>query len=435
MTEFRVSGRSDLDAGEAENGRSDAPMDVAMEMATTATSIATETAGATIFEPMERNENRKRRKRSEAQAAPSDWKNHMERTIQQQAQELTKLHRTVGHLANLVKARAACEEAQRLAMMTWMQEREPKWDARSQDNKVWGAGITNMIAKTMKGVAQGQEEREREREATARMDGGGLEASQHADTTREEGPEERQQPQQQQPKPKPKLQPKRQPVPKPKSAPTPTPARRWETVPPRGNSLRAPVGPGLAPTARSSMAERRLILRRDQSVPLSNKMDQEIASAINRALFHQKAPAHIRIMNAKRNARGAITAITHPNATAWMAVHYRDIIITAARTVDKGVVDVEEKESWQRLKIHTVPLIRYMGKGTEGLEKMREEFETENEGIVIPTQVRWLANPRTIRERRQNREIAASSVVFVVTGSKVAQSLVKKGIKAAGVWY
>jgi hypothetical protein len=53
MTESRVSGRSDQDAGEAENGRSDAPMDVAMEMAMAATSIPAETAGATIFEPME----------------------------------------------------------------------------------------------------------------------------------------------------------------------------------------------------------------------------------------------------------------------------------------------------------------------------------------------------------------------------------------------
>jgi len=51
-----------------------------------------------------------------------------------------------------------------------------------------------------------------------------------------------------------------------------------------------------------------------------NEMDQEIAFAINRALFHQKAPAHIAIMNAKRNARGTITAVTHQNATAAMAV-------------------------------------------------------------------------------------------------------------------
>jgi len=135
------------------------------------------------------------------------------------------------------------------------------------------------------------------------------------------------------------------------------------------------------------MADRCLILRRDETVPLPNKMDQEIASAINRALFHQQAPAHIRIMNARRNAKGAITAITHQNATAEMAMQYRDIIITAARTVDRGVVDVDENETWERLKIHAVPLMRYMGKGTEGLQKMQEEFEAENEGIAIPTQV------------------------------------------------
>jgi len=75
-------------------------------------------------------------------------------------------------------------------------------------------------------------------------------------------------------------------------------------------------------------------------------------------------------MNTKRNAKGAMTTIMHPNATAEMALHYRDIIITAARTVHKGVVDVEENESWESLKIHAVPLVRYMGKGTEVLQKM-----------------------------------------------------------------
>jgi len=81
MTKFRVTVRSDLDAGEAEKGRSDGPMHVAMEMATAATPIAAETAGAAIFEPIERNENGKRRRRSEAPAAPSDWRSRMERTI------------------------------------------------------------------------------------------------------------------------------------------------------------------------------------------------------------------------------------------------------------------------------------------------------------------------------------------------------------------
>ena len=110
-TESRVSGRSDLDAGEAADGRSDAPMEVAMEMATAATSIPAESAGATIFDPMERNENGKPGRRSEAPAALSDWKSRMERTIRQQAQELAQLHLTVGYLAKLCEVRAACEEA------------------------------------------------------------------------------------------------------------------------------------------------------------------------------------------------------------------------------------------------------------------------------------------------------------------------------------
>jgi hypothetical protein len=47
------------------------------------------------------------------------------------------------------------------------------------------------------------------------------------------------------------------------------------------------------------MAERRQIGGREEGVPGTNQMDREIASAIERALFHLMAPAHIRIMNAK----------------------------------------------------------------------------------------------------------------------------------------
>jgi hypothetical protein len=103
-----------------------------------------------------------------------------------------------------------------------------------------------------------------------------------------------------------------------------------------------------------------------------------------------------------------------------MAQQYSDIIITAARTVYRGIVHVAQTETWERLNIHAGPLVRYIGKGTEGLHKIREELEAENEGIAIPTLVRWLEDPRTISERRQTGGIAASSVVFVVKGSRLA---------------
>jgi len=421
MSEARVSERRDLDTGEMGEIRSDAPMDVAMEMTTVATPTAT---GATIFEPMETNENGKRRSRSEALAtalAASNWRSRMQRKMRQQAQELTQLHRTVGHLRNLVQARAAHEEAQWSGMRRWMQEREKKWYARHEDDQTWGAGITNMIAKVMKGVAPGQETSEKERDKTAGMDGGGLEASQHADTTQAEGPGKHQLLQQQRRPGLPlKLQPTLQQAPKPK--PAPTPARQWETVPPRTQSQRAPIGPGgartaerllilqrgesvplpgPAPTSSSSMADRWLILRQDKSIPLPIKMDEEIASAVNRAVFQQQAPAHVRIMNARSNAKGTITAITHENATPEIALPYRDIIMNAARSVYKWIIDVEGNESWERLKIHTFPPVRYMGKGTKGLQKMRDEIQAENEAVAIPAQVRWLSNPRIIRERSQ----------------------------------
>jgi len=174
---------------------------------------------------------------------------------------------------------------------------------------------------------------------------------------------------------------------------------------------------------------------RDEGVPLPNQMDQDIASAINRAVFHQKAPAHIWVMNTKSNDLGTMTANTHPNANVVMALISRDLIITAVPTVDERVIDVQENESWERLKVHAVPLVTYMGNATEGLQTMRYEMHTQNEEVTVTGQVRWLASLHSIDERRQMGEITASSVVFVVMGTKVARSLVKEGIKAVGVWY
>jgi len=81
---------------------------------------------------------------------------------------------------------------------------------------------------------------------------------------------------------------------------------------------------------------------RDESVPPPNKMYQDIASAISRELFPQQAPAHIRMLDARSNANGMITALTRQNATAEMALRYHDSVITAGRTVKNSVIDVEE---------------------------------------------------------------------------------------------
>jgi len=172
---------SDLDTGEVGDGRIDVHMDAAMEMTTVAAPTAVETAGATMFELIERNEYGKRRRRSEILATPSEWRSRMERILQQQVQELTQLHQTVAHLSNLVQGQAAREEVQRLGMTKWRQVTEQNRDDRHSDNNMWGADITAMIAKMMKGVTPRYQARQEEREETVGMDGGGLEVWQHPD--------------------------------------------------------------------------------------------------------------------------------------------------------------------------------------------------------------------------------------------------------------
>jgi hypothetical protein len=84
-----------------------------------------------------------------------------------------------------------------------------------------------------------------------------------------------------------------------------------------------------------------------------------------------------------------------------MALRYCDNISIAVRMVGREVMAVEDNKTWERLKIHAVHLVCYMGKCEEGLQTMPEESEAGNDGIASPTNVQWLANPPTIREMRQ----------------------------------
>jgi hypothetical protein len=64
---------------------------------------------------MERNENGKRRGRSEVTATPwalGDWRSRMERAAQQNARELAPLHRTIAKMAHMLETQTAQQQTQ-----------------------------------------------------------------------------------------------------------------------------------------------------------------------------------------------------------------------------------------------------------------------------------------------------------------------------------
>ena len=96
--------------------------------------------------------------------------------------------------------------------------------------------------------------------------------------------------------------------------------------------------------------------------------------------------------------------------------------------MDATIVDITANETWCWVKIHGVPLNRYLGRGTHGLDKLREELESENEGLEIPMAMRWLGRVPDIKERGASGAIRGSSVTFVVRGQPMADRIIKNGI-------
>jgi len=110
-------------------------------------------------------------------------------------------------------------------------------------------------------------------------------------------------------------------------------------------------------------------------------------------------------------------------------------VIKAARRVDAGIVDIETNELWERVKMHGVNFDSYLGKKTGGgLEKLRQELQAENEGVVLPLAINWIGGPKDVQKKKAEGK-KASLVVCTVKGSKMAEKVLKGGLRAAGMKY
>jgi hypothetical protein len=181
--------------------------------------------------------------------------------------------------------------------------------------------------------------------------------------------------------------------------------------------------------------KQRMFLLHDQKIPASRREGAYYMSEINCALVKVGAPDWIDLWEVRKNEKGSITAIAAERCTIGNLRRYEDIIIRAARVIDCGIIGFEEIEVWKKLKIHRIPLTRYVRRGTNGLEKLREEIEAENAGVSVPMAARWLVNVPQIKERWAKGLIQALSVFLAVRGEDTARKLLKEGIRICGNRY
>jgi hypothetical protein len=137
----------------------------------------------------------------------------------------------------------------------------------------------------------------------------------------------------------------------------------------------------------------------------------------------------MRAIDAGYSSSGAITVLLEKGALGSMLLPaYRDLLVTATRQADPAIISAELPEQWYRVKIHGVPIRRYV---SCGLALAREEIEVGTE-VRLKRDPTWLRRPREL----QNGIGKKGSTIVVTVGSlEEARKLLANGIRFGGSRY
>jgi hypothetical protein len=189
------------------------------------------------------------------------------------------------------------------------------------------------------------------------------------------------------------------------------------------------------PTNKNTLENRRVTFKRKNALPNSREKDIEIVSAVNRVLHTAGVPHHIRMGKITTNVRGTIMALATPDALADMLVVWGQVVVKAARIINQGIIDLEKNKTLKMVKKHGISFDQYPVQKSGGLEILRQEIQAENEGVVVPMAINWLARPTDIKQKKTSEEKQATSVVFSIKRKKIAQRCLEKRLWAAGMWH
>ena len=173
---------------------------------------------------------------------------------------------------------------------------------------------------------------------------------------------------------------------------------------------------------------RRILFPRKEAQP--QKSEEDIMLALNEALQKAGEPASVRFSRVGYSQSGAISALLTEKADATELLKIRtNVLIRAAKMVDQAVIGAETLERWHRLKVHGMPLERYLGEGKMELFKREVESST---GIQLKTTPRWLIHEDRLSEKQESGNNRGSAIVITIANASDAAYLCAKGLRFGG---
>ena len=108
------------------------------------------------------------------------------------------------------------------------------------------------------------------------------------------------------------------------------------------------------------------------------KSEADLILTLNKLLQKARVLAYIRFSKMRYLQSRAISALLTKKSNAEKLINsYLNILIKAAKSIDKRVVGVEVFEHWQQLKVYGMSLARYLGE--EKIEVLCREIESSTE--------------------------------------------------------
>ena len=173
------------------------------------------------------------------------------------------------------------------------------------------------------------------------------------------------------------------------------------------------------------LEKKRIIFWRANILP--QKSEADLMLVLNKTLQQANLPSHIRFCEVSYSQSGAISGLLTKRSNAEEVLKdYSTTLIRTAKSVDEGVIRIEALERWHRLKVHGMPLMRYLREGK--IELLCREIESTTR-IILKTIPQWLINQEHLEERLESGDVR-DSIIVITVGSKVeALNLCAKGFR------